>query len=235
MFKRIALPIMFFLAACPRLLALHLADVQTPALSGYELAAMTLAEDFVSPEEITAARPGVRYSRQQLKIFQDTLPVCEELAWLRDNGFMLIAGPPRALSLLDIRKLDPQYFFPRSGGWYLSERERFSRNEKVVAKWLKLRKGPLPGSTSKSWDEQIALLSDAEYVPNDAELEWGVTTYKAVRGVYLFSKVYVRTASRDRVLNGHIYVGYFAENGLYISGYWDSSRSVPLGIASARK
>jgi len=235
MLTRIALLLVFFLAACPRLLALHVAQVNAPALSGYELAAMTLAEDFVSPEEIAAARPGVSYSRQQLKAFKDTLPVYEELAWLRDNGFMLVAGPPRPLSLLDIRKLNPQYFFPKSGGWYLNERERFSRNEKVITKWLKLRKGPLPGSTSKSWEEQIALLADVEYVPNDAELEWGVTTYKAVRGVYLLSKVYVRTASRDNVVNGHIYVGYFAEDGLYISGYWDSSRNVPVGIASARK
>ena len=79
------------------------------------------------------------------------------------------------------------------------------------------------------------MLSDVEYVPNDAEVEWGITTYKAVRGVYLLSNRYVRTASRDSVVRGHIYVGYFGEKGPFISGYWDSSRNVPLGIASARK
>jgi hypothetical protein len=78
-------------------------------------------------------------------------------------------------------------------------------------------------------------LSDVEYVPNDAEVEWGVTTYKAVRGIYLLPDVYVRTASRDYVVGGGVYVGSFADKGLFISGYWDSSRNVPVGIASARK
>ena len=235
MFKSVALFLMFFMTLCPSLRARHIAEPNTSnAVSRYKSAAVNLAEDFISPEDIADAR-GVTYSPQQLKTFEDTLPVCEELVWLHDNGFMLVAGPPKPLSLLGIRELNPEYFFPKMRGWYYSERERFSRDEKATTKWLKLRKGPLPGSTGKSWDEQIALLMDVEYVPNDAEVEWGVTTYKAVRGIYLLSNLLVRTASRDAVVRGHVYMGYFAETGLQISGYWDSSRSAPLGIASARK
>jgi len=235
MFKSIALFLLSFMAACPALQARHLAEVNTPAQSRYQFAAITLADDFIGPEEIAAARPGVTYNRQQLKTFEDTLPVCEELVWLHDNGFMLVAGPPEPMSLLGIRELNPEYFFPKTRGWYYSERERFSRDEKATTKWLKLRKDPFPGSAGKSWEEQIALLTDVEYVPNDAEVEWGVTAYKAVRDIYLLPNVLVRTASRDAVVRGHVYMGYFAEKGLHISGYWDSSKSVPLGIASARK
>ncbi len=235
MFRIFALFLLFFMAACPTLKARHVTEANASALSRYKFATATLEGDFIGPQEIAAARPGVTYSRQQLKTFEDTLPICDEIVWLRDNGFMLVAGPPEPMSLLGIRELNPEYFFPRTRGWYYSERERFSRDEKATTKWLKLRKGPLPGSTDKSWNEQIALLSDVEYVPNDAEVEWGITAYKAVRGVYLLPNVLVRTASRDGVVQGHVYMGYFAEQGLHISGYWDASRSVPLGIASARK
>jgi hypothetical protein len=62
--------------------------------------------------------------------------------------------------------------------------------------WLKLRKGPFPGSTGKSW-----------HVPNDADVEWGITAYKAVRGIYLFPNVLVRTTSRDAVVRGQVYMG----------------------------
>lgn len=101
---------------------------------------MTLADDFIGPEDDAAARPGATYSRRHLKTFEHTLPAREELVSSR-HGFMLAAGPPEPLSLLGIRVLNPEYFFPKTRGWYCDERERFSRDQTVTTKWLNLRKG----------------------------------------------------------------------------------------------
>jgi hypothetical protein len=180
------------------------------------------------------ARDGITYSAQQLVEFEKTLPAQEELQSLRDNGFILVPGPPVPMSCLDIRQLDPQYFNTKEGGWYAEEKQRFSREQKVTAKWLKLRKEPVPNSLSKNWDEQLKLISNLEYVPNDAEVEWGITTYKAVNGVYLLKVVYVRTSSLGSDGN-RVCVGGFDADGLGVGDCWDDRRRDCVGVASARK
>lgn len=205
----------------------------TAKAPNYELARTILGKDFVSSEEIAQAR-GLAYTEDQLATFGNTLPARNVLEWCRDNGYMLVAGPPRPLSLLEIRDLNPEYFYTKMGGWYAHKKERFSRDEKVPVKWLMLRKGPVPESTNTDWEEQQMLLSDVERVPNDAEVEWGVTTYKAARNIYLLPDIYVRTASLGS--DGHrVRVGLFDARGLDVNYRWDGSRLSFLGLASARK
>jgi hypothetical protein len=93
MFRNISFSSRFYWRFAPPLQALHVAEHRL-AFSGFRLAAMMLTDDFIGPEEIAKARPAVTYSRQQLKTFEDTLPVRDELKWLCDNGFMLVV--PRA-------------------------------------------------------------------------------------------------------------------------------------------
>ena len=202
--------------------------------AAYQSALAILGDDIITPQELMEARDGITYSAQQLAEFEKTLPAQEELQFLRDHGFILVPGPHVPMSCLDIRQLDPQYFCTKTGGWYAEEKQRFSREQKVTAKWLKLRKEPVPNSLSKNWDEQSKLISDLEYVPNDAEVEWGITTYKAVTGVYLLKGVYVRTSSLDSDGN-RVCVGRFDAGGLYVCGYWGSDRRGDLSVSSARK
>ena len=200
----------------------------------WTLARSILGNDFIAPEDIAKARHGIVYTPEEIARLCKTLPNRKELQWLRDNGFMLVAGPPRSMSLLEIRDIKNEYLYSKTGGWYSNDKEKFSRDDKTTTKWLKLRKGPVPNSTKKNWNEQQPLLSDVEYVPNAAEATWSVTSYKAVRGVYLLPNVYVRTSSLDS--DGHrVGVGYFDAEGLHVNDDWDDRRDDHLGLASARK
>ncbi len=206
----------------------------TAKLPDYELARTILGKDFVSPEEVAESQRGVVYTSSQLSWFGDNLPTREVLEWCRDNGYILVAGPPKALSLLEIRELNRDYFYSKESGWYAEGQQKFSRDDQVLAQWVMLRKGPVPNSTSRTWDEQQSLLSGLEIVPNAAEVVWGITTYKAVRNVYLLGGVYARTSSLDAV-GGRVYVGHFVADGLVVNDWSDGLRSSCVGLASARK
>ena len=73
-----------------------------------------------------------------------------------------------------------------------------------------------------------------EYVPNAAEITWGITTYKEVHNILLFPDIYTRVSSISSV--GHnVHIGYLASGGLGVSGHWGDNRSDNLGVSSARK
>ena len=94
-----------------------------------------------------------------------------------------------------------------------------------------LRKGSVPESTGKDWEEQQALLLEVEFIPNIAEEVWGVTTYKAVTDIDLLLKILVRTSSVDS--NGNqVNVGNYFEKGLFFCPWCDD---VSMASASARK
>ena len=200
----------------------------------YSVAREILGNDFVSPEEIATARRGVVYNPKQLLELGNTVPSKDVLEWCRDNGFMVVAGPSRPTSLLDIRELERSHFYTKEGGWYANDSETFARNDKATCRWLILRKEPVPGSTNKTWNEQEKLLSEVEVVPNAAEMVWGMTAYKAVRGVYLLSSVYVRTSSVGS-FGDRVGVGLFGEGGLGVHCWYDRDRYDLLGVSSSRK
>jgi len=199
----------------------------------YETARAILGKDFIAPEEIAVTR-GLTYTDEQLARFGDTLPNEEALEWCFDNAMMLVAGPPRAMSLLDIRAAKADYFYRKEGGWYAEDSEKFARDDKVEPVWIALRKEVVAGSLSKSWSEQEALVPAPMVVPNGAETVWGLTTYKVVRGTYLLQSRYVRTSSihSDGL---RVSVGRFVSDGLDVYYYWDVFRYDALGVASARK
>ena len=198
----------------------------------YELVRTILGKDFISPEEIMKLRKGVNYTEEQLAQFGETVPAQEILEWCRDNSYMLVAGPNRPMSLLEIRTMKNGYFYSKDGGWYADQ--NFSQKDKVETKWYMIRKNPVPESTSKNWEEQQPLISDVETVPNSAEFTWAITTYKAVRGVYLFGGIYVRTSSLDSD-GGRVNVGIFDGKGLHVSRGWDGDRGSGRGLSVARK
>lgn len=200
---------------------------------GYDLAKIILGKDFIPPEEIAVAR-GLTYTYEQLVKFGDTLPAKDILEWCRDNGMMLVAGPPIAMSLLYIRSIGPAYFYSKGGGWYAESKQKFARTDKAETVWIALRKEPVADSLEKNWSEQSDLVTLPMVVPNAAEVVWGLTVYKAVRGEFLLSNFYVRTSSFD--LDGfRVSVGDFVNGGLTVDDDWDSDRNFNLGVASARK
>ncbi|MFZ2682165.1 MAG: hypothetical protein WAZ14_03675 [Patescibacteria group bacterium] len=218
-----------------------LGDALTPAIArfseempAYTVAREILGNDFISPGEIEANRPGLVYSLSQWQELSNSVPSKEVLEWCRDNCFMLLPGPPRPMSLLDVRELDRGHFYSKENGWYAAESEAFARNDKATCRWLMLRKEHVPDSIEKTWDEQQQLLSSLEVTPNVAEQVWGMTTYKAVCGVYLLAAVYVRTSSVD--LSGYrVGVGVFDGHGLDLYYWRDHTQYSNIGVSSSRK
>lgn len=198
----------------------------------YSLARTILGKDFIAPEEIAKSRKPIVYTDEQLAQFGDSVPAQEVLEWCRDNGYMLVAGPNRPMSLLNVRAVKKDHFYSKDGGWYAEK--AFAQNDKVETRWLMLRKEPVPESTSKNWNEQRALLSDEEMVPNVAEVAWCLTSYKAVRNVYLLPGIYVRTSSLDSG-GSRVYVGYFGAHGLIVSRWWNVERNSDMGLSSSRR
>ena len=205
----------------------------TAKAPNYDLAKTILGKGFISPEEIATAR-GLTYTDEQLAKFGDTLPAQDVLEWCRDNGMMLVAGPPKPMSTLDIRSIKIDYFDSREGGWYSNKSEKFARNDKAEPVWIALRKEPVAESLNRNWSEQSDLVAEPMVVPNAAEALWGFTTYKAVRSIYLLPNLCVRTSSVDSV-GDHVNVGDFGALGLCVDSHWDNKRFDSLGLASARK
>jgi hypothetical protein len=206
---------------------------RTAKLPYFTLAREILGDDFISPQEIAAAR-GLNYSAEQVAELQRTLPDRETLEWLRRNDYYLVAGSPREMSLLDIRELERNYFYSKEGGWFANQTEAFTRNEKVTCRWLMLRKGIVPNSTFKTWDEQQNLLSDLETSPMAVEKIWSMTVYMKVRNVYLLGSLYARTSSIDSRGN-RVHVGCFGGDGFFVYGWDDGSRGNYVGVSSSRK
>lgn len=209
--------------------------IVTPTLpDGEDLARLILGDDYLSPEDV-AKTYGWTYSDDQLANFAETLPDMETVLWLRSNGYMLVATPPTDTNLLQVRDLNNQLFYSKSGGWYAESKHTFSREDVVKAgQWLMVRKESYPNSRSKNWEDQRSLLSEVEHVPNAPEVSYAVTAYYKVRGVYLLKGVYVRTSSVDAFGN-RVIVGFFDGFGFFVGGYWDDSRDGDVGVSSSRK
>jgi len=190
-----------------------------------------LGNDLISPEEIVAAVcGGVTYSSKQLCELGNTVPGAEVLEWCAANGFVVVPGPSRPMSLLDIRR---EFNHAVQGGWYMQDSELFARRNVVLPHWIALRKGLVPGSNIKTWDEQQKLLSNLEVTPNVAEQVWGMVMYKAVRGVWITTKWEVRTASVD-FYGQNVIVG-LSEGLVYLPNCHNENRDGLVGVASARR
>jgi len=207
--------------------------VVTPQLpDGTDLCRLILGDDFLSPEDVARVY-GFSYSDEQVANLSEALPDFETLMCLRSNSYMLVATPPTDHNLLQVRDLGNQLFYSKSEGWYAEDNQKFSRSDSVKAEmWLAIRKESYPDSRGKTWDEQTALLSDNEHVPNAAEVSYAVTAYYKVRGIYLLRGVYVRTSSVSA--DGYrVFVGDFGEDGLYVNHYWFGYRYGYIGVSSS--
>jgi hypothetical protein len=207
-------------------------DNETLKGRSYEIVKSILGDNLITPLEVAKVY-NISYSFKQIRYFAETIPLAEDLLWCRDNNAILVAGPHKPMSLLDLRELNPELFCNGSGGWYGDYDERFSRYDKTAINWLMLRKIPVPGSIHKTWLEQCRLISSKERIPNIAETVWGIITYKKLRGVALLPTFFVRTSSVSSQ-GDHVHAGGFSIGGLYVDSVEDKNKNVKLGILTAR-
>lgn len=195
-------------------------------------ASSILGRDFITPAEISSAF-NARYCFDDLVYFDETMPSLKTLQYLHCNGFLLIARPPANKSLLEIREQNKVSFRRQNGGWFAGDEQFFSRSDKVGRGWLMIRKKPLLDSTEKIWKEQRRMIPRDEYVPNVAEMAWGILAHWKIRNILLLPDFSVRTSSTDADDN-HVSIGRSAFGGINVYSGWDEKYYEHIGIISAR-
>ncbi len=172
---------------------------------------------------------GVNPSHQQLVVLSE-IPFTEATLEECKKTHVLIAVFP--ISILDIRGKvphDQRLFYNQN--WY--NNESFAKDKGDVS-WQLVRKVPVTDSTSKTWSEQQALLSQDEETPTVRVMTHMIVGHYMNTGERLSEKIYVRCSDVDSG-GGRVYVGSFVSLGLLVGSYWDGSRDDGIGLASARK
>lgn len=221
----------------------------------YQVARSILGDDLIAPEEI-ACCTSTQYTRTQMGISLSTFPSRQKLCELKENGYGLVPRPPEAQSILSIRNSNPAYFYSTKVGWKAQKTDFGDEKSNLVpqefawyekgqpfaedaltgcSNWLAIRKDLVHGSRMKGWGAQESLLTKVEYAPEAAELCWFMAIFAAVRGIWLFENISVRTASRDAEGN-RVYLGHYPHQGIILNSFhMDGHRSYFLAITSGRK
>lgn len=173
---------------------------------------------------------GVNPSRAQTAALSE-VPFSEAvLEEVRDTHVLVAVFP---LSILEVRgKVERKLFYSHEGSWY--NKESFAKDRGETS-WHLVRKTPVDDSTSKTWDEQQALLGKNEETPSAQVMVYTIIGHHLTGGERLFERIYVRTSSVGSY--GHrVGVGLFDEFGLYVfCSWWDGDRDGYIGVSSARK
>jgi hypothetical protein len=208
----------------------------------YTVAREILGRDFIPPEEFSK-QGGLPYTAKQRLAFRLTLPPRDVLQWCHENDYVVVAGPNRPMSLLEVEGSFSSYFYDISRvppgswvheNWLHSPDEKVVQNEKVETVWILVRKTAVPGSENQTWQDQVKLLSSVERVPRAVEVSWAVMVYKFVHDENLFEKGFVRTStiSADGL---HVNVGGFGQYGFTVNNDYDDCTEPNYGISAARK
>jgi len=203
---------------------------------GYEpstsqkLAREIMGKNFFGIEE-AIKHFGVNATKQQLAYLAE-VPFSEEVLKSCKDTHVLVAVFP--LSILDIRgitrKPENQTLF-YSQDWY--DKQAFAKDKGEVG-WQLVRKEPIANSTSKTWNNQQALLSKDEETPTARIVVYTIVGHFLATGERLFEKIYVRCVDLDS--DGYrVSVGYFDSDGLYVFNWYGDFRDDNVGLSTARK
>jgi hypothetical protein len=172
---------------------------------------------------------GVKPTRTQFSALAE-IPFTEaELHECKDSHILVAVFP---MSILDVRdKVERKLFYSHEDAWY--NKQAFAK-DKGEALWQLVRKTPVEKSTSKTWDEQQAILAKNEETPKAQVMVYTIIGHFLATGERLFEHVYVRCS--DVGSDGlRVYVGGFDSCGLLVDDYWDVYRNDFLGVSSVRK
>lgn len=193
-----------------------------------KLARKIMGKNFFGVEEATKYF-GVDPSRQQLAVLSEIPFTKAELREVKDTHILIAVFP---MSTLDIRgKVERQLFYSHENAWYNSQ--AFAKEKKEVS-WQLVRKTPVPNSTSKTWQEQQAILAKNEETPKVQVMVYTIIGHFLATGEWLFENVYVRCSDVDS-RGDRVDVGSFDAEGLRVSGHWDDDRYSGLDVAAVRK
>ena len=190
----------------------------------YGLPRALLKQDLLTPEEIAAH--GVNYEEVDISALIGSLPEQRLLESLGRDGMILLPGPPKPMSLMDIRALWKNFFFmPGGEELYQDSDDAFARSDKIDALgWLACPRDFLSShSMGLERAEQIDLVRAPWMISKVPEAVWILATYYKTRGYNLLKGGYAHAA-----------VG-FGKGGIEITECWDGRRLDSLGVAPIRK
>ena len=175
---------------------------------------------------------GVNATKQQFAYLAE-VPFSEEVLKSSKDTHVLVAVFP--LSILDIRGIakkqsDRTLFY--SQDWY--DRQAFAKDKGKVG-WQLVRKVPIDNSTSKTWNDQQALLGNDEETPKARIVVYTMVGHFLATEERLFEKIYVRCVDLDSNGCDRVYVGHLAADGLQVYDYSDGNRDGTCGLSAARK
>ena len=188
-----------------------------------------MGRNFFGIEE-AIKRFGVNPSQAQTAALSE-VPFTEEVLESCKDTHILVAVFP--VSILAVRaKVERKLFYSHEGSWY--NKEPFAKDRGEIG-WRLVRKTPVPDSTSKTWDEQQALLDKSEETPSAQVMVYTIIGHYLATGERLFEKLpVVRTNSVDSG-GDRVGVGYFDQDGLHVDRWWVDRRDGHVGGSSARK
>jgi hypothetical protein len=197
----------------------HWEDLAMPTAP--EIARAIMKKNFLSPDAVQATF-GIKLPAEHFA----QVPYSENVLRLCQHTHVLFAGA--ALSVNSIRRRSPINFVESE--WYRNE--LFANEKKVSVRWYLHRKGPVPDSCFKSYDQQCSLLAKDEVVPAACEVTYLMSLYWSVHRERLLTDVYVRCLENDS--NFHrVGAGYFGHEGWCIANHWTDGLQDDLGLASA--
>ena len=172
---------------------------------------------------------GINPLHQQLTDLSE-VPFSENVLQACKDTHILVAVFP--LSILDIRKkVERNLFYSHDDAWY--NNQAFAK-EKGETSWHLIRKDIVSESTSKTWQEQQALLAEKEGVPSAQVMIYTIIGHYKSSGERLFEKVYARCQCFSS--DGYrVSVGRFGSAGLCVVNCWGVSRRDSFGLASSLK
>lgn len=196
------------------------------------LAGLIMGENIILPEDVTEAwhPTPIHYSRIRQQRLIDMLPKEKTMYSYVDNGYILVAPPPKSISLMEMHKLDPTLFILARNSWYYQY--DFLKDDKTRMGWTAMKNEVLLCGLNM-W-EQLKELHD-QRIPNIAEVVWFVATLQKTSGVKLLEHRRVRTISRDPRGGGYLSIGGTTEDGFQIYPGDDEGQSETLGIIPASK
>jgi hypothetical protein len=201
-----------------------------PALAGSGVsctlaeAAQIMGDDFHGPADANK-QFGIRMGQ---KVFR-SVPFGAEVLKACKDTHVLLAVP--GMSIMDIHGKASQVFYSESSPWYGVDVQEFA-HVKIKPGWYLIRKEAVPGSASKTWVDQQAMLVPPEFVPEANLAVYAYVVHFLTIGERLYRKLWVRTnsvtASGNRVgLGGRA-------DGLLV-GRWYGHAYGGVGVAEARK
>ena len=134
-----------------------------------------------------------------------------------------------------------QHLFPATGqprfysyddSWY--KNQEFAKKQTCKLRWYLMLKEIVPGSESKTWDEQQSMLPPEYEVPEAVVDVAKHLLCSKKTGAPVNPDRYGRTSSLDSG-GRRVVVGYCDPKGLGVSDSWDGRRYDHLGLSASRK